>query len=438
MTLRPGRLLLLLAACSCWGIWVAGLRCSTPPSLWRRAQRDALPRGRVLAATQSAGDRCQQLRRELQGVEPEVDSAVAMLDLTQLRAAIEDKEQTMAQEGFWDNAEAATRTLQQLNQHKSQLARSEQWQALVADCATAIDMATDDSLTADEQAMLAHEAESALRQLRQDLDDFRLQLLLSGPFDDASCRLTITAGAGGVDAQDWAAMLLRMYSRYADQQKFETRTIEVNDGDEAGIRSATVEVHGQFAYGLLAGEKGTHRLVRISPFNAQGKRQTSFAGVETLPILQEEALDRVQVPAKDIDVTTMRSGGAGGQNVNKVETGVLMKHLPTGIVVRCTQERSQLRNKEIALKILKEKLMVIRREQRVAEFSEIRGDAVDATFGQQIRNYVLDPYKLVKDTRTQHETTAVKDVLDGKISSFVSSYLEFGRKAGLSDGRNKE
>ncbi len=306
--------------------------------------------------------------------------------------------------------------MQELNDSKAQLDQLSQWRSHLEDAAAILELLEEDA----DEALLA-EAQATLANMTRALDLWELQQMLSGPYDKSGAVLTINAGAGGTDAQDWAEMLLRMYTRWAESQGYKVALVEQSEGDEAGLKSATLEIQGRYAFGYLKAEKGTHRLVRISPFNANGKRQTSFAGVEVMPILDQSIT--LEIPEKDLEIKTSRSGGAGGQNVNKVETAVRITHLPTGLSVRCTQERSQLQNREKAMALLTARLLIIAQEQQAKEIAEIRGDMVEAAWGNQIRNYVFHPYQMVKDLRTNEETTAVSDVMDGELDPFIQAYL---------------
>lgn len=334
-------------------------------------------------------------------------------DINSLQKELSDLESELQTPEVWSNQKKASELGSKVRDIKDNLEFISKWQNVLTDCETAFELDDEDLIK--EYSIMLDEMETAF-------DKFEVKQMLNGEYDDADAILTINAGAGGTDAQDWASMLLRMYMRWAEAKDWKVELLDKLDGDEAGIKSATIKISGKFAYGYSKAEKGVHRLVRISPFNANGKRQTSFASLEVSPII-EDFEKTIVIPPDELEIDTMRSGGAGGQNVNKVETAVRILHKPTGIVVKCQQERSQLQNRENAMQILASKLLAIRQAEHEKKLAELKGENVDINFGSQIRSYVFHPYKMVKDHRTGYESSNVDAVMDGDLDGFIEAYL---------------
>ncbi len=339
-------------------------------------------------------------------------------DLDGLKQEIKKLEKIMSQPDFWQDQNQAKTISWQAQNLKTEVA---EWESLEKEIGDLLDLANE--VAKSDDLTLQKELEKNFSAATDKFKRLEILVLFSGQYDKNSCIISIHAGTGGTEAQDWAEMLLRMYLRYCERKGFITKIIDQTRGQEAGVKSVSVEVNGLYAYGNLKSEAGVHRLVRISPFDAEKMRHTSFALVEVVPELDDDST--IQINDKDLKIETMRASGHGGQGVNRTDSAVRITHLPTGIVVKCQNERSQVQNKQLALKHLKAKLAKLQEEEKGKEMAKIRGEVLSADWGNQIRSYVLQPYRLVKDHRTEFETSDTDAVLDGKIDSFVESYLRW-------------
>lgn len=338
-------------------------------------------------------------------------------DITTLIEEAAKQETLMASDSFWNDQKAALAIVNDLNEKRDKINAYQKLNSDYEELKETFDLLKE---TYDQEL---HEfLASTLMELEKNIDAFETTILFSGPFDKENAILELHPGAGGTESQDWAEMLYRMYIRFAEQKNFKVQMLDYQDGDEAGIKSVSFIIKGRNAYGLLKSEKGVHRLVRISPFDASGRRHTSFASVEVTPEIKDTG--DIIVEEKDLKIDTYRSSGAGGQNVNKTESAVRITHLPTGIVVNCQNERSQIQNREIAMNILKSRLFQRQEQERLAELNKLRGEQKNIEWGSQIRSYVFCPYTMVKDHRTDYETGDVQSVLDGNIDGFINSYLK--------------
>lgn len=320
--------------------------------------------------------------------------------------------------GFWDDPEISNRKMKELKNLKDTVDTMRGLESQYGDIKDLIEMSYEE-----EDAEMAAEIRSELDSFVSVFEAIRISTLLSGEYDKDNAILKLNAGAGGTESCDWCSMLYRMYTRWAERKGYSLEVIDYLDGDEAGIKSVTFQINGENAYGYLKSEKGVHRLVRISPFNAQGKRQTSFVSLDVMPDIEEDV--DIEIKDEDIRIDTYRSSGAGGQHINKTSSAIRITHFPTGIVVTCQNERSQFQNKDKAMQMLKAKLFMLKQEENAEKLSDIRGDVKEIGWGNQIRSYVLQPYTMVKDHRTEEESGNVSAVLDGAIDPFINAYLKW-------------
>ena len=359
----------------------------------------------------------EELRLRLENLWPDIEDLANAIGLDQLRREAAELEQRTAADGFWDNMETAQATTQRAASLKDSIDKYERLISDYHDTMTLIELADE---AADES--LLEECTAGVEKIETSIEEQRLATLLTGEYDSHNAILTFHAGAGGTEAQDWAEMLYRMYTHWAERHGFTYKILDYLDGDEAGLKSASIQINGENVYGYLKGEAGVHRLVRISPFDASGRRHTSFAALEVLPEIDNSI--QIDIRPEDIKMDVFRSSGAGGQHINKTSSAVRLTHLPTGIVVSCQTERSQFQNRDTAMSMLKSKLVEIKEREHLERIEDIKGSQAQIAWGSQIRSYVFMPYTLAKDHRTGYEMGNINAVMDGEIDCFINAYLK--------------
>lgn len=358
-----------------------------------------------------------ETRLEMEGLKPQLEELRGALNLDGIKIKLDELEMKTTEPNFWDDPEKSQAVLQQIGQYKNTIQGYEKLCTNRDDVLTMIELAEEEN----DESMVGEVKELA-EKVKSDYEAMSLATLMTGEYDSSNALVSFHAGAGGTEAQDWVQMILRMYTKWADRHGFKTEILDILDGETAGIKSASIRIEGYNAYGLLKSEHGVHRLVRISPFDSSARRQTSFASVEVMPEIEKDV--SVEIRPEDIEMEVFRSSGAGGQHINKTSSAVRLIHKPTGIVTSCQTQRSQVQNRDFAMKMLVSKLVQIKEQEHLDKISDIKGEQLKIEWGSQIRSYVFMPYTLVKDTRTKFENANVNAVMDGDLDGFINSYLK--------------